>query len=79
MMKYTLKYAAILLAILVVFHVFKVVQQLSKYPSNGIGDLFYKVLLSFKWALPIYIVLAAAGGFIIGAVLKKREDRLGQR
>jgi hypothetical protein len=79
MMKYTFKYSAILLAILVVFHTFKVMQQLSKYPSNGIGDLLYKVLISFKWALPIYIVLAAVGGFIIGSVLKRREDRLGQK
>lgn len=77
MKKQFFTYSSIILVILLIFHVVKFAQRSSEYALNGTGDFLYGLLATLTWALPIYLILAIIGGYIVALVRKNRGQKLG--
>ena len=77
MKKQFFKYASIILAILLIFHIVKFAQRSSEYALNGTGDFLHGLLTTLTWAFPIYLVLSAIGGYVVALIRRNRAQKLG--
>jgi hypothetical protein len=77
MKKQFFTYSSIILAILLIFHIVKVLQRIPDYSINGTGDYFYAIFISLTWAFPIYLVLAVIGGYVVALIRKNRSQKIG--
>ena len=76
MKRLVFKYFKIILFILLCFHLVGVISRGFKYPFDSIGDFFFKFFVTLGMFLPVYLILAAIGGAVIGLILTQiRKNR----
>lgn len=71
MKRLAFKYFKIILIILLCFHLVNVISRGFKYPFDSTRDFFFKFFVTLGMSLPIYLIISAIGGIVIGLILNQ--------